>query len=105
MHPGLLLFPFLLLPLMQAQDKDSDRDGLSDIQEIHKYLTDPEKAGPEFQVQGEYVGKVGGELPIGIQVIALGKQESDGVLYTGGLPGAQCQGCGSCGRRDHGHGH
>jgi hypothetical protein len=49
---------------------------------------DPEKAGPEFQVQGEYVGMVGGALPIGIQVIALGKQEFEGVLYRGGLPGA-----------------
>jgi hypothetical protein len=51
-------------------------------------FTDPAAAGPDFQVQGEYVGKVGAKLPIGIQVIALGNQQFQGVLYVGGLPGA-----------------
>ena len=51
-------------------------------------FTDPEKAGPDFQVQGEYVGTIGGVLPVGVQVIALGKHELQGVFYTGGLPGA-----------------
>ena len=54
----------------------------------HVAFTDPEKAGPDFQVQGEYVGKIGGELPVGVQVIALGKHEFQGVFHTGGLPGA-----------------
>jgi hypothetical protein len=54
----------------------------------HVAFTDPEKAAPDFQVQGEYVGRIGGELPVGVQVIALGKHEFQGVFYTGGLPGA-----------------
>ena len=51
-------------------------------------FTDPDKAGPSFNVQGEYVGKVGGKQAIGIQVIAGGKAQFEGVLYRGGLPGA-----------------
>ncbi|MBP63997.1 MAG: hypothetical protein CMJ62_20935 [Planctomycetaceae bacterium] len=51
-------------------------------------FTDPVEAGPDFLVQGEYVGSVGSELPVGIQVIALGDQQFQGVLYPGGLPGA-----------------
>lgn len=51
-------------------------------------FTNPAEAGPDFQVQGEYVGNVGSDFPIGIQVIALGNREFQGVVYTGGLPGA-----------------
>ncbi|MBP90553.1 MAG: hypothetical protein CMJ64_28230 [Planctomycetaceae bacterium] len=51
-------------------------------------FTDPDEAGTDFQIQGEYVGKVGGELSIGIQVIALGNYEFEGVLNVGGLPSA-----------------
>lgn len=47
-----------------------------------------EEAGPDFLVQGEYVGKVGGLLDIGAQVIAMGEDRFEGVLYRGGLPGA-----------------
>ncbi len=50
-------------------------------------FTDPADAGADFQVQGEYVGRVGSELRIGIQVIALGNHQFQGVLYAGGLPG------------------
>jgi len=53
----------------------------------HTAFTDPADAGADFQVQGEYVGRVGSELPIGIQVIALGNHQFQGVLYPGGLPG------------------
>lgn len=51
-------------------------------------FTDPDKAGPSFQLQGEYVGKVGGEHRVGIQVMAVSEQQFEGVLYSGGLPGA-----------------
>ncbi len=51
-------------------------------------FTDSDRAGADFQIQGEYVGKVGDEIPIGIQVIAVGNHDFEGVLYTGGLPGA-----------------
>ena len=45
-------------------------------------------AGPDFSVQGEYVGTVGGTHPIGIQVIALGGAKFEGIIHGGGLPGA-----------------
>ena len=50
------------------------------------YLT-PETAGPDFKVQGEYVGTAG-EKKIGVQVIALGEGAFQAVIYPGGLPGA-----------------
>jgi hypothetical protein len=45
-------------------------------------------AGPDFAVQGEYVGTVGGTHPVGIQVIALGGSQFEGIIHGGGLPGA-----------------
>lgn len=51
---------------------------------------DPANAGPDYAIQGEYIGEVqtdNGTLKLGLQVIALGKQEFDGVAYVGGLPG------------------
>lgn len=54
-------------------------------------FTDPAEAGPDFAVQGEYVGDLhvdGGRLKHGAQIVALGGGGFDGVLYTGGLPGA-----------------
>ncbi len=45
-------------------------------------FTDPAKAGPEYQVQGEYAAK-----GHGAQVIALGDGKFRAVLHQGGLPG------------------
>lgn len=50
------------------------------------FLT-PEKAGPDFQVQGEYSGLVHDEVTIGLQVVALGDGKFDAYAYPGGLPG------------------
>ena len=52
--------------------------------------TDPAEAGPDFAVQGEYVGSVqgdGGEVKVGVQVVALGEGKFHGVGFVGGLPG------------------
>ena len=50
--------------------------------------TDPEKAGPDFLVQGEYQGSLKNGKGIAAQVISLGNAKFEGVLYGGGLPGA-----------------
>lgn len=53
-------------------------------------FTDPDNAGPDYSVQGEYQGMLGrpGEgIKFGLQVIALGDHRFDAVGYHGGLPG------------------
>jgi len=52
--------------------------------------TDPaDKSLPaDFQLQGEYTGTSSAGVPIGVQVISLGQDAFQAVLYSGGLPGA-----------------
>jgi hypothetical protein len=53
-------------------------------------ITDPKKAGPDFEAQGEYLAEFerdGQTRKVGVQVIALGKGEFEAVVYPGGLPG------------------
>jgi hypothetical protein len=53
-------------------------------------ISDPSKVGPEYKVQGEYLGKVRGdqgEETWGAQVIALGDNKFRIVGLRGGLPG------------------
>lgn len=55
---------------------------------VKQAFLDPEQAGPDFQVQGEYLGTIGNETQVGAQVVALGDGKFDAVLYADGLPGA-----------------
>jgi hypothetical protein len=51
---------------------------------------DPQEAGLEFQLQGEYTGEVlsdDGNENVGVQIIALGDGKFRAVGYPGGLPG------------------
>jgi hypothetical protein len=49
-------------------------------------FTNPAEAGPDFALQGEYVGNVGSQQ-WGTQIVALGDGKFDVVGYRGGLPG------------------
>ncbi len=60
-----------------AQDKPNPKQAFLDAKE----------AGSDFQLQGEYVGKVG-DQSFGAQIIARGDGKFEGVIYPGGLPGA-----------------
>jgi hypothetical protein len=55
-------------------------------------ITDPAQAGPDYALQGEYLGSVyfpgRGSEGCGLQVVALGGGKFDAVCYRGGLPGA-----------------
>lgn len=52
-----------------------------------KAFVDPEDAGPDYAIQGEYKGASAGGKVFGAQVIALGDQNFRIVGFHGGLPG------------------
>jgi hypothetical protein len=60
--------------------------GLLIAADTNPAYTSPAEAGPDFAVQGEYVGRPG-EHKWGVQVLALGEGKFDVVGYRGGLPG------------------
>src|SRR6185295_8389563 len=59
--------------------------------DVNKDLAlDVEKAGPDFKVQGEYVGEIttaDGKKKYGAHIMALGGGTFRAVYYMGGLPG------------------
>lgn len=59
---------------------------LSAAESKNPAFTDPQQAGPDFVVQGEYEGTLNGDKT-GAQIIALGDGKFDLVGYHGGLPG------------------
>ena len=70
------LLPLATSPVMSQEKPDPKQSFL-----------DAKTAGTDFQVQGEYLGKVG-DRTIGAQVIARGNGKFDVVAFPGGLPGA-----------------
>lgn len=76
---SLVLCLGVLAPVM-AEDGDTKPTTFTDVSE----------AGPDYPVQGEYLGTFeinGEETKVGFQVIALGEDEFLGVAMMGGLPG------------------
>lgn len=80
-------FPFLTaaicsLALLSSAVMAAPNDGQT--------FLDAASAGPDFEVQGEYLGKVvgeDGEAVWGAQIVALGGGKFDLVGFFGGLPG------------------
>lgn len=75
-----IALPLVAAPKPKAKKPPQKKMGKPGIIEVAK-------AGPDFAVQGEYVGKKAG-TPFGAQVIALGAGAFQAVFYEGGLPGA-----------------
>lgn len=54
-------------------------------------FTDPQAAGIDFTLQGEYLGEIPGDnekKSVGVQIIALGDGKFKAMGFIGGLPGA-----------------
>src|SRR5439155_12342531 len=72
----------LLLADAQAQNK-ADAKAKAPVEAF----TDADKAGPDYQIQGEYTGDVPGNGPFGMQVVADGDGKFMLRALKGGLPG------------------
>jgi len=71
----LVAFPAIALLCVPAFAEDNSRT-----------ILDPEKVTPDYKIQGEYSGELGGEQ-FGMHVISQGDDKFKAVVYPGGLPG------------------
>jgi len=94
---GKSFWPTLLCSVVALVAADSAvPDSPALAQGAQHVFVDAKSTGPDFALQGEYVGWVltGSQdfRPIGLQVIALGDGKFEAVEYSGGLPGAGAKG-------------
>jgi hypothetical protein len=77
-----------LAPLVAAQDKAPAKKARPKSERAPiETFTDAEKAGPDYRVQGEYVGEILNEGKFGVQVWAEGDGKFSMRALRGGLPG------------------
>ena len=77
------LTAFLLLSTTAVpQEKKEEKKKTADV------FTDPKEAGVDYQVQGEYVGTIGGKDKLGAEVVAKGNGNYVVNFVPGGLRGA-----------------
>ena len=84
-------FPLIACFLLAAAASAAAQDKSAQRAHVDIVATDVAAAGPDFKVQGEYVGKVGSgddAVTYGDQIIALGDGKFHAVGYPGGLPGS-----------------
>lgn len=74
------VFCLSLLPVLTAQEPKAKKPAIATF-------TDAAKAGPDYRIQGEYVGELPDGTKVGIHVVADGDGKFSGKSYRGGLPG------------------